>query len=540
MKNSKRLLALAVSAALAAPMAAHATNGMNLEGYGPIAAGMGGASMAYDNGTAAMMNNPATLGMMDDGNRLDVAIGVLRPDVTTEMQTPMGTQSFESSATSFLMPAVGWAKKDGKNTYGVGLFAQGGMGATYDGTSSPGGAMSAGWMTMSSPMYNAADMNTYSPCDVVSAMAGTTCDGGAASNAALAAAGLDTAAGTASALVDKSEVGVGRLLFPFAREVNDKLNVAGSIDFVWAGMDLRMAMPGMMMGDMMMNPASTAGKISGTLADTFGGMMASSGGPIYGMNYGYLDFSDDNDYTGEAMGTGFAGKLGMTYKLNDKVTVGATYHSKTSLSKLEASGAEVTMDVLMSMDGGANFSTMPMKVVGDMEVDFQWPSTMALGVAFKANDKLMIVADAKRINWSEVMTDFNMKFTVDQSASNDFSAVMPGMPNMQGQVMDMTMYQNWKDQTVVQLGAAYQVNKAVTARVGYNKSSNPVPAGNLNWLFPAVTDQAVTLGMGYAIDDASAIDVSYNHVTEVVGGGPNGFTTSMSQGNFQLMYSKKF
>ena len=32
---------------------AYATNGMNVEGYGPIASGMGGASMAYDNGNAA-------------------------------------------------------------------------------------------------------------------------------------------------------------------------------------------------------------------------------------------------------------------------------------------------------------------------------------------------------------------------------------------------------------------------------------------------------------------------------------------------------
>ena len=53
---------------------AYATNGMDLEGYGPIATGMGGASMAYDNGTAAMMNNPATLGLMPEGNRLDVAL----------------------------------------------------------------------------------------------------------------------------------------------------------------------------------------------------------------------------------------------------------------------------------------------------------------------------------------------------------------------------------------------------------------------------------------------------------------------------------
>jgi len=65
--------------------AAHATNGMNMEGYGPIATGMGGASMAYDNGTAAMMNNPATLSLMDSKARLDLAIGFLSPDITSSM-----------------------------------------------------------------------------------------------------------------------------------------------------------------------------------------------------------------------------------------------------------------------------------------------------------------------------------------------------------------------------------------------------------------------------------------------------------------------
>ena len=35
------------------PGSPYPTNGMNVEGYGPIASGMGGASMAYDNGNAA-------------------------------------------------------------------------------------------------------------------------------------------------------------------------------------------------------------------------------------------------------------------------------------------------------------------------------------------------------------------------------------------------------------------------------------------------------------------------------------------------------
>jgi long-chain fatty acid transport protein len=533
MKNNKRLLALAVSAALAAPMAAHATNGMNLEGYGPIAMGMGGASMAYDNGSAAMMNNPATLGLMDEGNRLDVAVGFLNPTVTTEM----GATDWDSSATSFMMPALGWAKKSGKMTYGVGMFSQGGMGAEYSDTTSPGGSFSAGWMTYSSPSYSAIDMSTYSPCDVVSVMAGTTCDGGAASNTALANSGLYDGAMAAVGLEERSEVGVGRLLFPFTYEMKEGVTLGASIDYVWAGMDLQMAMNGMMMGDMMMNPNSAYGSISGTLPTAFAGLMASSGGPIYGLNYGYFDFSDNSSFSGEAKGAGFAGKIGATFKVNQQLTIGATYHSKTSMSDLETSNAKVSMSVLMSMDGGTTFSTMPIDLVGDIAVkDFQWPATMALGMSYQANDKLMIAADVKRIQWADVMADFTMEFTASQDSTNNYG---PGM-DMRGADMTAVMYQDWEDQTVISLGAAYKVADATTVRVGYNSSTNPVPDETMNYLFPAVTETAYTLGVGHVINDNSSIDVALSHVPEVTGGGDNGFTTSMSQTNYQLMYSYKF
>ena len=61
MKTLKHLLKLTpVAAACALPLAALATNGMNIEGYGLKSTGMGGASQAIDHGTAAMAQNPAT------------------------------------------------------------------------------------------------------------------------------------------------------------------------------------------------------------------------------------------------------------------------------------------------------------------------------------------------------------------------------------------------------------------------------------------------------------------------------------------------
>ncbi|HEY6010541.1 MAG TPA: aromatic hydrocarbon degradation protein, partial [Nitrospirota bacterium] len=109
-----------------------ATNGMDLEGYGPIATGMGGASMAYDNGDAALMNNPATLGLMPQGTRLDVALGYLGPHVKATCEAgPCAGQSVSSSSTAFFMPAIGLIQKTGQISYGFGIFSQGGMGTEY-------------------------------------------------------------------------------------------------------------------------------------------------------------------------------------------------------------------------------------------------------------------------------------------------------------------------------------------------------------------------------------------------------------------------
>ncbi|MHB8823745.1 MAG: OmpP1/FadL family transporter [Thiobacillus sp.] len=120
-----KLAATLAALGLAVPSLATATNGMVMEAYGPIAAGMGGAAMAYDNGTAALANNPATLALMADGSRLDVMLGFVGPDL--EISMGMG----KSQADAFYMPAIGYVKKRGNLVYGAGIYGQGGMGTEY-------------------------------------------------------------------------------------------------------------------------------------------------------------------------------------------------------------------------------------------------------------------------------------------------------------------------------------------------------------------------------------------------------------------------
>lgn len=432
---------------------AHATNGMNLSGYGPEAHAMGGASMAYDNGTAATMNNPATLGLMKEGSRVDVALGLLAPDITSKM-SPF--PDAKSSATAFWMPAVGYATKAGQLTYGVGVFSQGGMGTEY------------------------------------------------ASNSFMAAG---------SGKPVRSEVGVGRLIVPVAYQA-DKLTVGGSVDFVWAGMDLQMAMPASDMAAMAAGGLLTA---SGAAAAALPGFLGGAN------NIGYFDFSDGSAFTGKAKGTGFAAKVGMTYKVNAQVTLGAAYHSETKLGDLSASGAKM---VMIDNAGSIGPAGMEHTLTGDVKViNFQWPETYGFGVAFQATDALMVVADYKRIGWSKVMKNFHMTFT---------SADMGGLN------LDVTLPQEWADQNVYQLGAAYKVKPELTVRAGVNVANNPVPDTYMNALFPAIAKTNLSAGLGYVISQQSSIDVSAAMVPKTSATNASGVTVDFGGYSAQFLYSYKY
>jgi long-chain fatty acid transport protein len=478
---SKGLLATAVSVALGAPVVAHATNGMNLEGYGPIAAGMGGASMAYDNGTAAVMNNPATLGLMEEGNRLDFAIGAMRPDVSAEHPQ---AGSFDSGADAFYMPAFGWAHKANNLTYGFAAFAQGGMGTEYSG-GGPGTAFTQGTMMQ------------------------------AGANPALVADWQE-----------RSEVGVMRLILPLAFNVNDQLTVGGSIDWVRATMDLQMAMPAQVMGDMMMNPNSTVGTIDGALVAPGGALMTMLNNDPSRLYGGYFNFSDSSDFSGKTEGNGFAGKLGVTFKVNEALTIGATYHSETDMGDLTGSA---DMQVAFTPDGNAANATVQ-TVPGKIKIkNFQWPSTIGLGLAYQPSDRWMVAADVKRINWSDVMDDFKMTFTADGGMGD----------------LNATMFQNWDNQTVIQLGGAFRATDTITLRAGANLSDNPIPNSTVHYLFPATIEDHYTAGIGYDIPDNGEINFSLTYAPEVEVTGSNpasngGLKVSHSQLNWQLMYSHSF
>lgn len=110
-----------------------------------------------------------------------------------------------------------------------------------------------------------------------------------------------------------------------------------------------------------------------------------------------------------------------------------------------------------------------------------------------------------------------------------------------GGYVDATLYQKWKDQDVVMLGAAYRMTDALTLRGGINMANNPVPDTYLNALFPATIKNHVTAGFGYAIGKKSHLDLAFSYAAKVTAtSGVTGITTSHEQYNGQLVYSTHY
>ncbi|MBU1664778.1 MAG: outer membrane protein transport protein, partial [Gammaproteobacteria bacterium] len=130
----------------------------------------------------------------------------------------------------------------------------------------------------------------------------------------------------------------------------------------------------------------------------------------------------------DAMGVSL--RLGWTGTISPAVTLGATYQSKTNMSKFDKYKG------LFAQQG-----------------DFDIPETYGLGIAIKANPKTTVAVDVSRINYSGVQAVGNVnRLLVGAGALGSDGGSGFG----------------WKDQTVVKLGVSYDVDNKLTVRAGYN------------------------------------------------------------------------
>jgi long-chain fatty acid transport protein len=183
--------------------------------------------------------------------------------------------------------------------------------------------------------------------------------------------------------------------------------------------------------------------------------------------YATYDFKNPLDagfavvqYEEESSGYGFGATLGLMYKFNDKLQTGLTIRTPTTVT-LEG---DVT-DIL-------TFGTDKI----DLEREVEFPLWVGWGVAYMPLQELTLAFDLQYTQWS----------------------VLDEVPTKYGGSVDMPMVLNWDDALQVRFGFNYQLNDMLALRGGYTYDPAPSPDETHEILFPSMTNNVFSFGLGYS------------------------------------------
>jgi long-chain fatty acid transport protein len=375
--NSIRCSIIMLALSCASTSSAHATNGINLIGFGAESTLMAGADIAVARDSSALNTNPAGLTQIK-GPLADIFGSMLR---TTDLvhKDSNGNQEHASNRYTFL--AGGGYAQPLENlpcTAGVGLFAQGGAGGVFE--------------NIRTPFGNRDDLSSL--------------------------------------------FGIAKIIPGIGCQVNDKLSLGASLGIVYSSIE----------------------------QDFFSNTSVGSAFAGYKLE----------DAAALRMGL----KFGAQYRVNPSLTLAATYTEKT---ELPLTGGTLVANYTGLGLGKVKYSDASVK-------GFALPREIALGVAFKPTDALLLSFKVNWLNWDDAINDVTIRAT---DPNNPVAPAVYPIPTAQG---------DWKDQWVIATGLAYTWNDCTTLYAGHNYGQNPIPARNSTPLLAGILEHHVTLGAARKID----------------------------------------
>lgn len=356
--------------------AAHATNGINLIGFGAESSLMAGADVAVARDTSALNTNPAGLTQIK-APLLDMFGSILR---TTDLVHKDPRNEEHASNRYTPLGGGGYARpiEDTSCTAGVGFFAQGGAGGVFD--------------KIRTPFGNRDDLSSL--------------------------------------------FGIAKVIPGIGCEVNEKLSIGASLNFVYASIEQ----------DFFANTSVPAAPFIG---------------------YKLEDAS--------AIRTGF--KLGMQYRVTPTLTLAAAYSEKT---ELPLTGGSLVADFTGAGLGKVKYSDASVK-------GFALPREVAVGLAFKPADAWLLSFKLNWLNWDDAINDVKLR------ATNPNNSLAPA-------VYGSTNPADWKNQWVIATGVAYNWDDRTTIYAGHNYGKNPIPRETTNPLLAGILEHHLTFGAARKID----------------------------------------
>lgn len=206
-------------------------------------------------------------------------------------------------------------------------------------------------------------------------------------------------------------------------------------------------------------------------------------GATFNIFYGMFDLKkpiiaggNGYQYDESSDGLGFGVTIGALLKATDEFSFGASFRTKTNV-KMSGSAKNPVMAGI-----GAETES-------DFDRDVAWPMWIAAGVAFRPMEKLVITADVQFSRWSESEDEFVTKYKDPKW----MAALEP--------TDDNKFILHWKDATQIRFGLAYSITENLDVSAGYYLDPAPAPSETYNILFPSISYNALTLGVGYSVSN---------------------------------------
>ena len=217
---------------------------------------------------------------------------------------------------------------------------------------------------------------------------------------------------------------------------------------------------------------------------------------MVGLGLNYLDFdatltrkaaplinTNPPLYLGDAQGElkgdgdGWAGNIGIFLRPTDKLDLGLTYRSETSLK----------------LDGSLTVTTPAAKLVNPATVEVKMPQSASLAGAYRFTPQWTALAELTWYDWSVLPA---------------FSAVNP---NNNAVVYEEQL--NFKDGLRSSIGALYQITPSTQLRFGMAYDQSIVESSSDRTVrFPDADRIWLSLGAGFQVTQNLGIDVGYSHI----------------------------
>jgi long-chain fatty acid transport protein len=278
---------------------------------------------------------------------------------------------------------------------------------------------------------------------------------------------LDTGLGSHSRLISL------RVPFSAAYRLTDKLTVGASLDAVWTSVNV-----GLLLDTTQIGALAAQGRLDGSLVPTLLSVPQ--------LSAGYLQFDNQKIAGGEADAWGLGGRVGLTYEVSPQTRLGVTYDFETRVGDLKGNADLTAVSALLG--------NIPLSGMVQLR-SFEFPAQLAVGISHQFNEKLSVVADYRRVFWSDVMQDIKVGFKQDDT----------------GVTLDLRLPTNYRDTNVVSLGAEYQYNQKWTWRGGFHYAEQAAPDAGIIAVIPSTPTTNVTGGFSYALGERSDIEFAVGY-----------------------------